>query len=111
MQCASLTTSNDANYGGNNGTGRGYADPGTCQAGQHQYVRAGAASSDTSLDLAGSPLTGTYIQDATGTTNRKTFQVIRVPQHSSLTLSAAASRRPTGTATPAAWSRWMSRAS
>jgi uncharacterized repeat protein (TIGR01451 family) len=87
MQCASLTTSNDANYGGNNGTGRGYTEPGTCQAGRHQYVRAGAASSDTSLDLAGSPLAGTYIQEASTATNRKTFQVIRVPQHASVTLS------------------------
>ena len=87
MQCATLTTSNSANYGGNNGTGRGYTEPGTCQAGQHQYVRAGSGSSDTSLNLAGSPLAGTYIQEATTATNRKTFQVIRVPQHSSLTLS------------------------
>lgn len=87
MQCASLTTSNDANYGGNNGTGRGYTEPGTCQAGQHQYVRAGAATTESSLDLAGAPLSGTYIQDATTTANRKTFQVIRVPQYASVTLS------------------------
>lgn len=87
MQCATLDTSNTANYGGANGTGRGYTEPGTCQAGRHQYVRAGAGSSDTTLNLAGSPLSATYIQDATSATNRKTFQVIRVPQYSSVTLT------------------------
>jgi len=87
MQCATLDTTNTANYGGANGTGRGYTEPGTCQAGRHQYVRAGAGSSDTTLNLAGSPLSATYIQDATSATNRKTFQVIRVPQYSSVTLT------------------------
>ena len=87
MQCATLNTTNTSNYGGNNGTGRGYTDPASCLAGRHEYVRAGAGSSDTSLNLGGSPLTGTYIQDATTATNRRTFQVIRVPQHSSLTLT------------------------
>ena len=89
MQCATLDTTNTANYGGANGTGRGYTEPGTCQAGRHQYVRAGAGSSDTTLNLAGSPLSATYIQDATSATNRKTFQIIRVPQYSSVTLTGA----------------------
>ncbi len=87
MQCATLNTGNTTNYGGNNGTGRGYTDPGNCLAGRHQYVRAGTGSSDTNLNLAGSPLSATYIQDATTATNRRTFQVIRVPQNSSLTLT------------------------
>lgn len=87
MQCATLNTSNTNNYGGNNGTGRGYTDPGNCLAGRHEYVRAGAGSSNTNLNLSGSPLSAAYIQDATTATNRRSFQVIRVPQHSSLTLT------------------------
>ncbi len=97
MQCATLTTTNNANYGGNNGTGRGYTDPAatSCRAGQYEYVRAGPASSGTSLDLSTSRLVNTYIMDATTATNRRTFQVIRVPQYSSTTLS--------GTVTAALW--------
>lgn len=88
MQCATLNTTNSSNYGAGNGTGRGYTDPsGSCLAGRYQYVRAGAATTNTSLDLSGSPLAATYVQDATTATNRRTFQVIRVPQHSALTLT------------------------
>lgn len=89
MQCANINTSNTANYGAGNGTGRGYTEPGTCQAGRYEYVRAGAATTASSLDLAGSPLSGTYVQSADNITNRRSFQVIRVPQHASLTLSGA----------------------
>lgn len=86
MQCADIDSSSTANYGGGDGTGRGYTEPGGCQPGRYEYVRAGAATSATSLDLSGSPLLGTYIQSADSSTNRRSFQVIRVPQHSALTL-------------------------
>jgi uncharacterized repeat protein (TIGR01451 family) len=87
MQCATLNTTNTNNYGAGNGTGRGYTDPGSsCLAGQYEYVRAGAGSSDTSLVL-NTPLVNTYINDATTATNRRTFQLIRVPQHASATLT------------------------
>lgn len=88
MQCAALNTTNTSNYGAGNGTGRGYTDPaGGCLAGRYQYVRAGAATTSTLLDLSGSPLAATYEQSASSATNRRSFQVIRVPQHSALTLS------------------------
>ena len=88
MQCENINTTNTNNYGGGNGTGRGYTDPaGSCLAGQYQYLRAGPATTATSLDLTGSPLTGTYAQDALATTNRRTYQIIRVPQYSSATLT------------------------
>jgi len=88
MQCANINTSNTANYGAGNGTGRGYSDPaGSCLAGRYEYVRAGAATTNTLLDLSGSPLGATYIQDASSATNRRTFQVVRVPQHAALTLT------------------------
>lgn len=87
MQCATIDTSNTSNYGGANGTGRGYTDPASnCLAGRYQYVRAGAATTSSQLDLSGSPLAATYVQDPTAS-NRRTFQILRVPQHASLTLT------------------------
>ena len=87
MQCENLDVTNTNNYGAGNATGRGYTDPvGSCVAGRHQYLRAGPASSNTSLDLSTTPLLNTYISDATTATNRRTFQVIRVPQYSSASL-------------------------
>lgn len=88
MQCATISATNDGNYGGDDGTGRGYADPsGSCLAGRYEYVRAGAATTAGSLDLSETPLQGVYVQDAVTSANRRTFQVIRVPQYGSLTLS------------------------
>lgn len=88
MQCENLNVTNTNNYGAGNGSGRGYTDPvGSCVAGRHQYLRAGPASSNTSLDLSTTPLLNTYISDATTATNRRTFQVIRVPQYSSASLA------------------------
>jgi uncharacterized repeat protein (TIGR01451 family) len=96
MQCENINTTNTANYGGGNGTGRGYTDPAAgCRAGQYEYARAGAASSATNLDLSATPLVNTYTLDATTATNRRTFQVIRVPQYSSASLG--------GTVTAAFW--------
>ncbi len=87
MQCANINSTNTANYGAGDGTGRGYTEPGTCQAGRYEYVRAGVATTASSLDLRGNNLSGTYVQAAANsTTGRRTFQVIRVPQHASLTL-------------------------
>jgi uncharacterized repeat protein (TIGR01451 family) len=90
MQCEGLNTTNTDSYGdGTAGGGRGYIEPAaSCLAGNYEYVRAGAATTATSVDLTGSPLTNTYVQDATTVTNRRTFQIIRVPQYSSLTLNA-----------------------
>ncbi|MEQ1535303.1 MAG: hypothetical protein ABL923_05445 [Burkholderiaceae bacterium] len=88
MQCENIDTTNTSNYGAGNGTGRGYTDPaGSCLAGRYQYLRAGPATTATSLDLTGSPLTGAYVQDALATTNRRTYQIIRVAQYSSATLT------------------------
>lgn len=88
MQCENIDTTNTNNYGGGNGTGRGYTDPaGSCLAGRYQYLIAGPATTATSLDLAGSPLTAIYVQDPLATTNRRTYQIIKVPQYSSATLT------------------------
>ena len=92
MQCAVIVTANDATYGGGGTSGRGYSDPdGSCLAGQYEYVVAGPATTttatNTSLDLSLTPLVETYIQDSGTTANRRTFQVIRVPQYNSITLT------------------------
>ncbi len=93
MQCANIDSSNSLNYG-DGAAGEpasGYSDPaGTCLAGRYQFVRAGAGSSNAVLNLAGSPLTAAYEQaNATATTGRRTFQVIRVPQYANATVGGA----------------------
>ena len=88
MQCANLNSTNTSNYGAGNGSGRGYTDPaGNCLAGRYEYVRAGAGTTAASLDLRDARLSATYVQDPGHPDGRRTFQVIRVPQHSALTLT------------------------
>ena len=99
MQCADIATADSLSYGdglaGEPASGYTSAAPG-CAAGRHQFVRAGAGSSSAVLNLAGSPLTDTYVQaNATATSGRRTFQVIRVPQYANATLG--------GTVTAPAW--------
>jgi uncharacterized repeat protein (TIGR01451 family) len=93
MQCANIDTSDSVNYGdGNPGEpAAGYSDPTSgCLAGRYQFIRAGVGSSPGVLNLSGSPLTANYEQaDATPTTGRRTFQVIRVPQYANVTLSGS----------------------
>lgn len=99
MQCADIDFSDGPTYGsgtaGEPASGYTNASPG-CAAGRHQFVRAGAGSSNASLSLAGSPLTAAYEQsNATATRGRRTFQVIRVPQYANATLG--------GTVTAPVW--------
>ncbi len=99
MQCANLATADTTAYGDGvaGEPASGYTDPGTgCVAGRQQFVRAGAGSSNATLNLAGSPLTAGFQQAvATATAGRRTFQVIRVPQYANATL--------VGTVTAADW--------
>ena len=99
MQCANIDSSDSSNYG-DGAAGEpasGYSDPaGSCLAGRYQFLRAGAGSSNAGLNLSGSSLTAAYEQaNATSTTGRRTFQVIRVPQYANLTIG--------GTVTAADW--------
>ncbi len=99
MQCANINSNDTLNYG-DGAAGEpasGYTDPATgCLAGRHQFIRAGAGSSNAVLNLAGSPLTASYQQaNATATAGRRTFQIIRVPQYANLTIG--------GTVTAAEW--------
>jgi hypothetical protein len=96
MQCANINSSATNAYGANNGTGRGYLNAaqvaGSCSAGTYEYLRAGAGSSDTQL-VPATPFKNNYAQSA-GLTNannvlsRRTFQVIRIPQYSAVSLGA-----------------------
>ncbi len=88
MQDASISVSNDANYGGNNGTGSGFTALNT--AGSYQYVVA-----TNNVPLAGGtvtisqPLAFTFTNaNATGTAGQRRYQVIRVPQYASATINA-----------------------
>jgi uncharacterized repeat protein (TIGR01451 family) len=88
MQCATLNTANTSAYGGGGTSGSGYSDgSGGCFAGRYELLRAGPATTAGSLDLSGSPLANSYIQDAATATNRRTFQIIRIPQASTVTLT------------------------
>ena len=87
MQCANINAVNSNAYGSGGTNGSGYSDPaGSCLAGRYEYatVSSFAAGSVTFSAALGS----TYIQDASTTTNRRTFQVVRVPQYSSATITA-----------------------
>ena len=86
MQCANINAVNTAAYGGSGTNGNGYTDPASgCLAGLYEYAPVASFTAGTLSFSAG--LQNTYIQDATTATNRRTFQVIRVPQYSSATLS------------------------
>lgn len=93
MQGTDIHASNDANYGGNNGTGRGLVAP--TSAGLYEYVAAtsavgagGGAVNITGTGGGGGLVNGyEFSTTVTGTSGFRTFQVIRVPQYSSATVS------------------------
>jgi uncharacterized repeat protein (TIGR01451 family) len=88
MQDATISSSNDANYGGNNGTGTGYTSLNT--AGSYQYVLAtnNVPVGGGTVNLA-QPLSFNYTNaNETGTNGQRRYQVIRVPQYSSATISS-----------------------
>jgi hypothetical protein len=94
MQDASISTANTASYGGS-GTGAGYTSLGS--SGLYEYAIAANAVGTLGGTLqVTAPLLNTYNSAAaTGTRGQHSYQVIRVPQYSSLTLS--------GTITPPPW--------
>lgn len=82
MQDGSFNSSNNSSYGNGSGSGAGSTSVG--QAGLHEFVRVTAvAGSNISFTPA---LTNNYAQAAaTASAAQKTYQVVRVPQYSSLT--------------------------
>lgn len=89
MQDAVVNTSNSTNYGSNSGSGSGYT--GARQSGRHEFVYAsntvGALGGTINLST---PLTIAYNTTAVAASQTTpTFQVIRVPNCVSATLTAA----------------------
>lgn len=88
MQGATINTSNTTNYGGNNGTARGYL---TSAAGTYEYVYAASTVLDGLVYLT-TPLKNAYTNaNATGSAGQYRFQVVRVPQYTSLNIANGAS--------------------
>lgn len=95
MQDASISYTNNSNYGSNLGVGKGYTALNS--VGLYEYVIAtnNVSTSGGTITIK-SPLINTYrTQNATSTKGQSRFQVIRVPQYSTLSLS--------GTVTGPAW--------
>ena len=94
MQGADINSSTSAAYGSGTGTGNGNL-PTNFTAGQYEYVLAAGGVSGGHLALT-TALKNTYVTSAViGSATLRTFQVVRVPQYSSLTLA--------GNIVPAAW--------
>jgi hypothetical protein len=95
MQAVTLNTSNDERYG--DGVGTNNSRPGSSisqangytaldNAGAYQFLRVTAAAGN---NITFTPaLTSAYTQNA-GSTTRRTYQVIRVPQYPSVTIDGA----------------------
>ena len=94
IQDAQINSSNTNSYGAGDGTGRGFTSG---NAGRYEYVVATnsvGVGGGTVITLQN--LTRTYrTRAATNSRGRRTYQVIRIPQYSSATLS--------GTVNAAAW--------
>lgn len=97
MQDGAFNSTNGSSYGANNGTGRGYTS--LNNAGLYEYVVATSASSGGGSVFirgagAGNGLVNSYVNGAANTTvgagaqGQRRFQVIRVPQYSSATLTS-----------------------
>ncbi|HEY8298004.1 MAG TPA: hypothetical protein VIG32_08290 [Candidatus Baltobacteraceae bacterium] len=87
MQDASINSGNSASYG--NGTGSGATSVG--RSGQYEYVVATGAISGGTLPVKGAGAGGgtLYSYGSSAAPNLKSFQVIRVPQYSSLPSGAS----------------------
>ncbi len=89
MQDADISYSNDSNYGSGSGTGSGYTN--LNQTGYYEYAIAAGAVSGGFVSITGG-LTYSYRYRAASATNgQSTYQVIRVPQYTSATVSSTVS--------------------
>ncbi len=87
MQDASISTSNNSNYGGATGTGAGSTSVG--RSGLYEFVRVVTAGASPVFTP---PLSNSYIQAAATTTQgQRTYQVIRAMQYSALTAAGITS--------------------
>ncbi len=90
MQGATFDSTNTAAYGDGVVLGEASGYTGTPTAGRYEYLVAGPATTATSLDLTGTTLVNTYTQAVpTASQGHQRYQIVRVPQYSSLTLAVA----------------------
>jgi uncharacterized repeat protein (TIGR01451 family)/fimbrial isopeptide formation D2 family protein len=91
MQDADINTSNNSSYGGS-GSGSGYTS--LNQAGAYEYVTAAGPVSGGYVPIS-TNLTNSYrSRPASASNGQSTFQVIRVPQYSTATVSGTVSALP-----------------
>lgn len=89
MQDADFNYTNDSNYGSNSATGFGYTA--INQAGLYEYATAAGSVSGGFVPIT-TPLANSYRRRTASATNgQSTFQVIRVPQYSTATVSGTLS--------------------
>jgi hypothetical protein len=87
MQGSTINSANTSAYGSNTASYIGYL---TTIAGTYEYVYAASGVVNNTVYLT-TPLRNTYTSSAaSGTAGRYTFQVVRVPQYSTLTINASA---------------------
>ena len=88
MQGADISSSNDSNYGANNGTGGGNLSNANFIAGTYEYVVATSSlAANTAGAISVAKLANSYsTAPATATTPRQSYQVVRIPQYASVTL-------------------------
>jgi len=92
MQDADINYSNDNNYGSGSGTGSGYTN--LNQTGYYEFAIAASAVSGGYVSIT-SGLTYSYRYRAASATNGQSrYQVIRVPQYTSATVSGTVSALP-----------------
>ena len=89
MQDADIAYSNNNNYGGGLATGSGYTD--LNQTGFYEFAVAAGAVSGGSVGIAAGLVYSYRYRAASGTNGQSAFQVIRVPQYSSATVSGTLS--------------------
>jgi hypothetical protein len=95
MQGADINSNNNANYGDGTGVGSGYLTT-NLSAGLYEFVKATSAvtaAAGGTINITGggtgTGLINAYVNAAaTGTTGERSFQVVRVPQYTTATLSS-----------------------
>ncbi|MEZ5344750.1 MAG: hypothetical protein R2681_04250 [Pyrinomonadaceae bacterium] len=94
VQDALINSSNNSNYGGGNGTGRGFTSG---NAGFYEYaVATNSVGTGGGTIITQQSLSRTYQSAAaTSSRGRRTYQVVRIPQYSAATIS--------GTLNAASW--------
>lgn len=94
MQDADINTANTSNYGSGSGTGAGYTSQN--QTGLYEFVKATNAvgTGGGTVNLATGLFNSYRSRAATATNGQSTFQVIRVPQYTTATVSGTLSAFP-----------------